>query len=246
MNNPVIIVIPYFAKAAQGNELSLAVKGWEQFFKTPHRIIIVGDEPNILGVEHIPCPRAKARKNQYQVHLDLAAKFLAAMNENPAEPGFIYSCDDYYAVNKFILDDVKTLKVMPDTMPNKTDYFNPNPWRRDYAKTGTLCYKEGLGRRNWTTHTPQYFEADKMRELIERYDLLEQSHVIESLYFNTYHKNDIAYIMGYNNPFKLSVDFRPLDRAALHEAFSNRIWVNNSENGWSRELEEELTEYYAL
>lgn len=43
-----LVVIPYLASAAQGNELRLAVEGWRQHFKEPHHIVIVGDCPDWL------------------------------------------------------------------------------------------------------------------------------------------------------------------------------------------------------
>ncbi len=46
MDKEILVVIPYLASAAQGNELELAIAGWRRFFKEPHRIVIVGDCPS--------------------------------------------------------------------------------------------------------------------------------------------------------------------------------------------------------
>ena len=40
---PYLVVIPFKAGEAQGNELMLAIRGWMKHFKEQFRIVIVGD-----------------------------------------------------------------------------------------------------------------------------------------------------------------------------------------------------------
>lgn len=47
-NNKTLVVIPWLASAAQGDELRLAVTGWQKFFRDPYQIVIVGDNPRKL------------------------------------------------------------------------------------------------------------------------------------------------------------------------------------------------------
>lgn len=244
---PHLIVIPYLAEESQGHELRLAVEGWHQFFREPHLIVVIGDNPRIRGVKHIPFPRVPAIKGQYHPHLDIAAKFAFIIRAyRDLFDGFIFSCDDYYAVNDFSFEDVCVLKVMPDTLPTELNETAENLWRRDMARTGHLCAKEGFGLRNYTTHLPQYFQFDKLQNIIDRYNLTSESKVIESLYFNIYYKDVPADILDGNDRWKFGVYYAPMDREGLYNAFTNKVWVANSAHGWSEGFEKAMADYYGI
>lgn len=127
----ILIVIPYLSKGAQGKEIVYAVEGWKQHFKEDCHIIIVGDyDKNVQEVfdrakqgepdiSYIECPRITPVEGQYTCHLDHVNKFRTVRKEFPDSTGFIYACDDMYAVKDFRLADVQAPKVKSFAMTGR-------------------------------------------------------------------------------------------------------------------------------
>ena len=105
----ILVVIPYLAKDAQGSELELAVAGWRKHFKEDFLIVVVGDYHSIVDtgddITFINCPRVKwPGKGNYWAHIDHVNKFRTVFNAYPHSEGFIYTCDDIYAVKDFTME----------------------------------------------------------------------------------------------------------------------------------------------
>ena len=241
------VVIPYLASAANGRELEFAVAGWRKHFKSPYHIFVVGDYDPVCDsgedITFIESPRVKDVPGEYRAHLDHVQKFTKVMTMFPEMKGFIYACDDMYAVNDFDMTDVLFLKQNhPEIIANPSE---PNRWRQNNAKTKALLIKEGLPTRNFICHLPVYFEVDKLKEIYEKYDCAHNSYVVENLYFNTYFKDRV--------PLQINIDFdnlkcgvyRPNPRLwYIENAFKDKIWISNSPEGYIPELVEMLENHY--
>lgn len=255
----VLIVIPYLAAEAQGREIELCIAGWRRHFKTPYHIAVVGDDPHIAGddITHIPCPRVKPIAGQYLPHLDINNRFRVAREAFPATKGFIFSCDDYYAVGDFDLAFVKKPKNKGEDIIGAP--FSHNGFEVDKYKTHIALQDAGLPCVNWTTHLPQYFEWKKLETLWTAYDMMHNSYVVEDLYYNTYSRGKALVIT--ENPetdtVKCGVYRRDIDRPNkgrsktgldyLREAVEgSKIWITNSPAGYSPALEKFLADYYGL
>ena len=247
--NKVLVVIPYFAKEAQGRELEYAVAGWRKHFKEDYLIVIVGDHHPVCDtgddIYFIDCPRVDAVAGEYRAHLDHVKKFRAVMKEFPDAPGFIYTCDDMYAVNDFDLIDVKVLKIREEEI--QADPNSLNEWSQNNAKTKAVLRKEGLPMRNFVCHLPVYYECDKLKYIYEKYDCDHNSYVVEQLYFNTYYPTRI--------PLKLDIDYdnflcgvrRSNPRVwYIKQAMGRKIWLQNSIEGWVPALENILKQHYGI
>jgi len=243
----ILVVIPYLAKAAQGREIAYAVEGWRRHFKEPHHIVIVGDDPGIQGddITFLPCPRVEAIKGQYQCHIDHVKKFRKVREAFPDSKGFIYSCDDIYAVNDFTLVEVMFPKITEDVMTCSPDH--PNAWRRDLYKTLELCKKNGLPLRNWVCHLPVWYEWDKLLAIYDKYDCDHISYVIENIYFNTYEATRVPLMINIRHDnLRCAVYRANPDWTIVEAAFNNKIWINNSIEGWTPQLDKKLSEYYEI
>lgn len=260
-----LVVIPYLASAAQGNELRLAVEGWVQHFKEPHQIVIVGDRPDWLsgmrkqkvgyltvesfvdpewdfGIKMIDCPRIEPVPGEYTPHLDIVHKFREVRKHFPESKGFIYTCDDIYATADFTLDEVRIPKH-PETGP----YIIPYDWKgsvadwwSDRGKTAELCYKEGIPTRDWVCHLPVYYEWDKLIEIYDKYDCDHVSYIVENIYFG------LEYGAGLSYPAK---DYRDEVKSANPGGIrpvGSVPWITNQNCGWSKRLEEILMKHYGL
>lgn len=243
----ILVVIPYFAAGAQGRELEYAVAGWRRHFKINHRIIIVGDYHKVVesgdDITFINCPRVPEIKGQYRCHIDHVNKFRKVLDRFPDSSGFIYTCDDIYAVNDFDLIDVQLLKINSREMGYRPD--SSNGWQRDQAKTRALLIKEGLPTLNWVCHLPVWYEWDKLIKIYEKYDCDHNSYVVEDIYYNTYYRNRVPFLLDFERDnLKCGVYRSNPNLKRLPWAFKNKIWITNSPIGWLPELDRALNEHY--
>lgn len=112
---PYLVVIPFKAGEAQGNELMLAMRGWMKHFKEQFRIVVVGDVgdlelPGLEGdcLEIMVIPHECKTENP---PLDIVSKLLSVVEECPEVENIILTNDDIYPVNDFDVTEVKMLKA---------------------------------------------------------------------------------------------------------------------------------------
>lgn len=239
-----LIVIPYLASAAQGNELEYALAGWKKHFKEKHKIVLVGENlPKRNDVICVESKRVNDIPGQYRQHLDYVSCFKKVHKIFPNTTGFIMVADDCYAVNDFDISEVKLLKMLEPTF--FFDENSKNEWRRDKMKTKKVLLSEGYPTRNFTTHLPQWYDWDKVEALWDKYDMCHNSYTIEDLYYNIYFKDRIPFRLNKETDnLKLGIyeaNF-PIDK--LENAFKSKIWITNSPVGWSSDLDRLLKEHY--
>lgn len=239
----VVIWIPYSPYGAQGRELELAIAGWRRHFMCDDYVIaVVGEQlPRIKGsdVVCIESPRVDEIPFMYTQHLDYVSCMKACHARFPDTDGIIFAADDNYLVRDITLDDVKALKYRDTEM-------NVNPacggWRYDQYRTRQLLDREGLPHINYTTHVPCWFLWDRLEELWARYDMEHESYVIENLYYNTYHAGEPAIQCG-EVKFQLCA---PDQWREVTEQMKVKTWICNSPDGYTKELERILVDYYGL
>jgi len=243
-----LVVIPFFAGGAQGRELEYAIAGWRRHFKEPYQIVIVGDYHPVVDtgddITFIECERVPEQpQGNYRPHIDFVKKFKAVHNAFPKSDGFIFVADDVYAVNDFDIIDVKVFKQQSA----KLKVRNNSPWEKEKEKTICLLEQNGYPTRNFTTHLPTWIEWDKLEELWDRFDMEHNSYIFEDLYFNIYYGDRVALTLhiDYDN-YKCGV-YRPSPRwEYIERALKNKIWIQNSVEGWTDRLDRFLAEYYGI
>ena len=246
----ILVVIPYLASGAQGNELEFAVAGWRKHFKEDYLIVLVGDRHPVVDtgddIEFVECPRVKfPGTGNYWAHIDHVNKFRTVREHYPDSKGFIYTCDDIYAIKDFTLEDVLVPKVRQKEIGGS--FHHTNSWVVDNFKTKVILERDRLPIMNWVCHLPVYYEWDKLFAIYDKYHCDTKSRVVEQLYFNTYYAGE-QYVMvedeGNDYQFKMwNIDTSVED---LKNAFGKKMWIANSVRGWRPELEVILREYYGL
>ena len=251
MDDKILVVIPYLSKAAQGRELELSVAGWRKHFKEDYLIVLVGDYNPIVetgdDITFIECPRVKwPGEGNYWAHIDHVNKFRTVREHFPESDGFIYTCDDIYALRDFTLEDVKKPKVRLREIQGS--FHSTNAWVRENYKTKKLLIKYGLPVMNWVCHLPVYYEWDKLFAIYDKFHCDKSSRVVEQLYFNTYHSNDDFVVIEGEEPndYQLKIWNKSADVSTLIEAIGVKYWAANSERGWTQEMETVLVNYYGL
>lgn len=264
MSKLILVVIPYLASAAQGDELRLAINGWRKHFKEPNQIVVVGDRPEWMegikrttingitfewmvdpywdyDIKMIDCPRIDPIPGQYLPHLDHVHKFRKVREAFPDSEGFIYTCDDIYAVADFTMED-----ILEPKHPELGAYIKPYDWHSnaadwwsDRGKTAELCVREGLPARDWVCHLPVYYEWDKLFAIYDKYDCDHNSYIVENIYFSMLYGDrrsfpaaDYRYEVKTANPGGLPI--------------GGVKWITNQNCGWSEALEKILRDHYGI
>lgn len=248
IERPVPIVIPYLAQQAQGKELEYAVAGWRRHFCEPSQIYIVGDYHPVVrtgsDITFIPCPRVDDIPGQYRPHLDHVNKFRKVMKIlGPSCKGFIYACDDMYAVNDFSMEEVLFPKAISMDMHGNPN--SANGWQLDLYKTQELCKKLGIAQMNWVCHLPVYYECIPLKRLYDELDADHHSYVIENIYFNTLYKDRKPLLLDIKRDnLKCGIYRSDPNLDTIRKAFDTKIWITNSPKGWIPELDRMLSDYY--
>lgn len=135
-------------------------------------------------VEFIKLDCVKKRDNQYNPHLDMMNKMEYAYNLfKDTYLGFIWMVDDNYAIKPFDLTDIMTVHYHEPSFVGWKD-LPTSYWKHDKWKTRQLMDQENLPHINYTTHYPCYLDFEKIHFLCNKYDMLNESYVIEDVYFN--------------------------------------------------------------
>lgn len=228
------VVIPYKKSEAQGQELRLAITGWLKHFKERFKIIVIGDWEDFLteiteDIIHIP-----HECSAEDPALDVVSKLLTVISEMPEYEGLILTNDDIYPVNDFDITDVRFLKTdgfLTDQKSTGTLYA------RNRKKTLDLLIKEGKPVFDYGCHTPVYLEDSKLIDLVDRFDLQNEAYLLSSLYFNFFFPARIPMKLDiFQDNLKVGVYRKNADLKKLQELIPWKIWVNNSEEGWSPEF----------
>ena len=243
IKNEQLIVLPYKKNSSQGNEIKLSLNGWKKFCQFNYHFVVIGDFDYSLidefsWVEFIYCEMTPELEGQYNPHLDVQnkLKIISEKYGNDYE-GFIRISDDEYAIKPFELKDIIETHYHAPHFHGKKNH-NTNFWKYDKWKTRQLLDKENLPHINYTTHYPYYFEFKKLKEIQAKFNMLEESYVLEDVYFNYFpHEEPIL-----DSEIRFGIWNCGLFKIGFQKAIDNPNikFICNSVNGWSQELEDEL------
>lgn len=244
----ILVVIPYLASGAQGDELAYAVAGWRRHFKEDYLIVIVGDHHPVVetgdDIRFIGCRRIDEVTGEYRPALDVVHKIRVVREHFPDADGFIWAADDIYAVNDFDLADVRFLKMLNPGM-DSFSLRSSNPWQRMMARTRDLLISEGYPTRNFAVHLPSWYDFGKLTEIMDRYGLDSRSYSPQALYYNIVFRDRIPFKLNLDNDnLKYGIYLNTFDARTLQRAFKTKIWINNSNVGYNETLFRMLDEHY--
>ena len=243
LNDEILVILPYKQSSAQGTELELTLSLWRKNCTFKYHFVVIGEydksfENKFPWVEFIQCATRPKKDGQYNPHLDILNKFVTVINKYKDKyTDFIAMCDDEYAIKPFTVFDIMQTHHHSNSFAG--DKSAPtNYWRHDKWKTRQLLDKEGLPCINYTTHYPYWYNIDKLLKIANRYNLLNESYVLEDVYFNYYQHEkpiiDSAIRLGIWNYDIYKNDFQK----ALGDP--NIRFMCNSVEGWSQDLENDL------
>ena len=245
LEDETLVVMPYCQRGSQGNEIRLMLKAWRKFCQFKYHFAVIGEFDEKLisefpWVDFIREPRVPRKPDQYNPHLDIQHKMEVAFNMfKGTYEGFLYVCDDFYAIKPFDIKDVTTIYYheLGFTGDNtKPKFF----WKYDKWKTRQLLDRYNLPHINYTAHYPCYFEFARFKRLWDRFNMREESYVPEDVYYNSFeHEDPIS-----DSEVRLAVCVPNFPKERFDQAVKNpkTKFVFNSVEGWSKDLENWLME----
>lgn len=235
------IVIPYVKEFAQGNELHMAVRSWNKFFKEEFNLVVIGDREPWMNDQLTLIEHKRVGNNP---PIDIAHKMELAIKSDKVSEKFVWSNDDQYLVGNVMLADLEFLKC---TGLLKNKLLSTSQYHTNKKKTYDALMKQKAGIWDFSAHFPFVYEKKKLAELIEIFNLKKESYLISTLYFNLFFPGFYPYnietqqALEYDN-LRAGVYRRDADLSRLKRLIPRKKVVGNSQAGWSKELQKIITE----
>ena len=238
-----LIILPYIQRRSQGNEIKLCLNGWKKNCLFDYHFVVIGEFDQSLKdeyplVEFMECKTRDKIEGQYNPHLDIQHKMETVMGKfSDTYGGFIRVADDNYAIKPFELSDITTVHY------HSTNFIGNEKkpksfWPYDKWKTRQLLDRENLPHVNYTTHYPYWFEFKKLNEIWDKFNMKNESYVLEDVYFN-YFKHEEPIL---DSTIRLGIWNNEIFKNEFQKAVDNPNikFMCNSIEGWSKELEDNL------
>ena len=241
----VLVVLPYKQKGSQGTELILSLCLWQKNCTFKYHFVVIGEydkslESKFPWVEFIPYQSKPKIEGQYNPHLDIQNKMKYISDKYSKKyNGFIWMVDDNYAIKPFLFHDILNIHYHNLSFTGDSN-ATPDYWKFDKWKTRKLLDKENLPHINFTTHFPCFFEFSKLQEIWDKYNMLNESYVLEDIYFNIY-RNPYEYVIK-DDYIRLGIWNHEIYEKEFQKALENPNikFMCNSVEGWSKDLENDL------
>lgn len=224
-------VYVYVSSPAKWNELSVSIQSIRQNFRGAFKIFVVGDQPNIKGIIHIPAVQIKGTGSKPK---DAARKLRTIIDCPLINDDFVYCYDDVVLLKPISAEWFKKI-IAIDHVSDYVAYWGKakgiipdKGWRSLFSKTFMLLSKKTLPSYNYETHLPRMLNKAKLIATFAKFGDACEDALFNSLYFNLHYKqpdillkNDQRIKAGchraYENPDKLINELR------------GKVWLNYSD-----------------
>lgn len=241
------IVYVYVKSPAKWMEMQTSVKSVRTHFKSPHKIFVVGDNPGIPGVIHLPIMQIRGANSKPKD----ALKKLLFISLNPQiNEKFLYFYDDIVLLRDVTWEWFEQKIIANDHVKDPATYFSKptrgvspvGAWRHMFDRTFAFLQKKGLPTYNYETHLPRIFEKSKIQETYRRFGALTENGLFSSLYFNL-HYTQPNILLNANPMIKAGIH-RPYDKPERLEAdVKGRIFLNYNDVGLNDLLKKYITNH---
>jgi hypothetical protein len=188
------IVIPYVHKKATSDELKYAIRSIEKNFKSPFRIIIVGDLPGWANdkLKDLNIPSNLIAGMPYAHCLDVNNKMKLLLASDKVDDTFIYTYDDIIFVSPVDYSDITLLKA--DSFIESEGFIKEKStgsrkWNNLLIHSFQYLTANNHPTFNYETHLPRVFRKSLLQELFDRPELQHDPFLFSTLYFNMNYKS---------------------------------------------------------
>jgi len=226
---PLTVVFPYFKEMAQGKELLYAIRSLEKNFRQDFKVVVIGDAEDWFNDEVINIAADRVSENP---QVDTLHKLKLAIADVRVSDSFVWMNDDIYTISPTLLADIQIL-----TAQGKLAYIPDSTKVYEVNRNKTIhCLNElSLPDHNYDTHTPFFFEKEKLVYLFESIeDLNSEGLLLPSIYFNFYFPDHLpAQIDGITGNYMLRLVSKNTDPGAFKKYIVGKKFLNNSELGYN-------------
>jgi len=230
------IAIPYLHSEAVWDELVFTVRSICAHFKSPFKILLVGDPHPKLNLDVIPCERIKCRN--FAKAADSIAKMRTIISSDLVTSDFLYWYDDIVLLRDIDLNFFKTQYC-------QYDFQNVRRSRRsnyhiNLVNTYEVLRSSRLPTYSFETHLPKLFNKAKMKVILDKFTFRYQQVLINSLYLNFYltekpvhlrlDDNIKAGFYGDPDPYGFGSNVNPI------HVIKDKVFLNYSNKGLTPQL----------
>ncbi len=184
-----------------GSDLKYSLRSLQNF-KGEYVVYIVGDIPEWVNTDNIICiPLSQTSNAPVQIKVLECILEVCKILEN-----FVIMDDDMLFINDITVNDIKPAVIrarFPELSKN-TDYLNEDIFTQRIIYTHFLLRDAGIeSLYTLTSHTPRYYESQKILKLLEIFPQKMNIHktsseviILENLY-NLYYNNQLCENNGY-------------------------------------------------
>lgn len=176
------IVIPYIKDEFWGEELRYALRSMEKNFKEEFKVNIIGYcPPWCRNVDHIPY--ADDLSDPHLAFANSGTKLKIAMERFKR---FVWTADDIYFLRPINLEDIKLPRVQYDAYAVSKKEGSYTEFQKVIWATSDKLRELDLTGYFPASHTPKYFESDKLAKVYELFPLEEGNYERSFAYFNLF------------------------------------------------------------
>lgn len=224
-------VYVYVASPAKWNELSVSIQSIRQNFRGAYKIFIVGDQPNIKGIIHVPVEQIKGTGSKPR---DAARKLHTIIDCPLINDDFVYCYDDVVLLKPITADWFNKV-IAIDYVPDYVAYWGKakgvipdKGWRSLFGKTFMALSKKKLPSYNYETHLPRKLNKAKLNDTFAKFGSVCEDALFNSLYFNLhYQKPDI--LIKNDQRIKASCHRAYENEGKLVNELRGKVWLNYSD-----------------
>lgn len=228
------IVYPFFQGKAQGDELKFSIRSLCKYAQFDFEPVIIGDLPTWYKGKHIP---VKAIRNKrFTRAFDIANKLNIICQSEMISKDFVYMYDDQYFINNVMLEDISGAIAMSEIHKVHPVNAGSEVWRELMNRTVVALKDNGCDGRiyNYETHLPRVLNKQRLKLIIDAYQLKSTPLLFNTLYFNEYHDKPKVELEKENN-IKAGV-YKAMNRTQIESLCRNKLILNNGDAGWNHQL----------
>ena len=180
------VYYPYKREMAVWDELRYSLRSLDMFLKVDFRVWIVGDKPDwICGVEHVDY-RSDYKGGECCL-VDTNSKllrFLRTVNVG----WMLRMMDDVYLMREATMEELRWCRVLVDYAKVGRRDERLTIWRRQVYRTMDVLRSYSFGEWNTETHCGELWDIQRMKEVFDYWQPIENRLLPSSLYWNVMRK----------------------------------------------------------
>ena len=185
-------VYQYWKNSKPPEMMRLSIESVKRNLLDIDRIVVVGDDPKVDGIDYVSCPRITGGEFRRRFGcemrssvrmVDQIVKLLRIIDCDKISDPFLRLYDDHFFLRPVSASEFITPRYRGRIDANEARLKG---WQETRRQTFWRLKQLGLPSYDYSTHAPQVFEKCKIKTLIEEMDLLNRPGLFESLYHNRF------------------------------------------------------------